>query len=99
MGAKQWDQDDTGKTALWWTAYLRSECRGLGHAAELYKLRKEWTIRRGFVRAVFFILEGNHRSTEIHERHGARFMYSEAIPWPDRPTNTWRWYDKNLRAV
>ena len=98
MGTKKWDKDNTGETALWWSAFLKKEYRGQGLATHLYESREQWTIEHQFKRAVFFILDGNRRSTEIHEKQGAKLMYVEPMEWPDRPIAPWRWYEKRLAS-
>lgn len=98
MGAKKWAQDDKGETALWWSAFLKKEYRSQGLATPLYEAREQWTIEHQFKRAVFFILDGNQRSMDIHEKQGAQYTSTELMEWPDRPTLPWRWYEKRLAA-
>lgn len=95
--ASRWEEDKSGKTALWGSAYIIPEYRGQGLGEPLYKAREEWTSKHPrFKRAVFFILEGNKRSTEIHEKQGATHVSTETMTWPHRPPALWRWYEKSI---
>lgn len=99
MMATKWDRDNTGQTALWGGAYIRPEYRGKKLAALMYKAREKWTKNHpSFKYAVFFIREGNRRSTEIHEKQGAVHISTEPLEWPDRPAVPWRWYKKQLKS-
>ena len=95
MGAQKWDEDKTGKTALWSYSYLRPEYRGRGLAASLYKARENWTREHSnYDRAVFYIRDGNNRSRSIHERHEAHYLYTKEMNWYDGPKATWHWFEK-----
>jgi len=96
VGAEKWDKDETGKTALWTYAYLKPEYRGKKLAQELYRAREEWTKKHPrYERAVLSIQEESVRSIEIHEKHGARYLYTEQTRWYDGPSAPWRWYKKH----
>jgi len=95
VGVEKWDKDETGKAALWTYAYLKPEYRGRQLASALYRAREEWTKRHSrYERAVLSIQEESVRSIEIHERHGARYLYTEQMRWYDGPPAPWRWYEK-----
>jgi RimJ/RimL family protein N-acetyltransferase len=97
MGAQKWDEDNTGKTTLWSYSYLRPEYRGRGLAASLYQSREKWTKENSrFERAVFYIREESLRSRQIHEKHGAHYLYTKQMQWYDGPWAPWRWYEKQL---
>lgn len=99
MSAKKWDEDKEGRTVLWGSTYLKSEYRGRKIAEKLYKVRLEWTKRNPnqFRRAVFFIHEENIRSREIHEKQGAKYMFTKSMQWwASGPIALWHWYEKKL---
>jgi hypothetical protein len=96
--ADRWAEDPSGKTALWKSAYFDPEYRGQKIALPMYLAREKWT-RRRFDRAVFFIRDGNRRSTEIHIKNGARYLFTRQMSWGDRPPAPWHWYEKSLRPA
>jgi len=99
MSAKKWDGDKEERTVLWGSVYLKPEYRGRKIAEKLYKTRLEWTKRNPnqFKRAVFFIHEANIRSREIHEKQGAKYMFTRPMQWwANGPIAPWHWYEKEL---
>jgi RimJ/RimL family protein N-acetyltransferase len=96
MRAMKYDEDPSGQTALWGMTYLMPEYRSAGIAAPLYKAREEWTKQR-YNRAMFFIREDNQRSQEIHLKHGAEYICTRQMNWPDRPNVGWRWFEVNFK--
>jgi hypothetical protein len=48
---------------------------------------------------VFFIRDGNRRSTEIHIKNGALHLFTRQMAWGDRPPAPWHWYEKPLRSI
>lgn len=96
MRVMTWEEDPSGETALWLSAYMKAEYRSRGLARNLYLAREKWTREKGYKRAVFYILEGNQRSMAIHEKHGARYMYTSEMEWYGGPKAPWRWYEKTL---
>lgn len=94
--AERWKEDASGLTALWKSAYLEPDYRGQGIAELMYRAREDWT-RQRFARAVFFIRDGNRRSTEIHVKNGARYLFTRQMQWGNRPLAPWHWYEKPLR--
>lgn len=96
----QWDQDKTGKTALWGSAYIVPEYRGKGMGKPLYQAREKWTSEHPtFKRVLFYIIDGNKRSMEIHEKNGAHHITSKTMIWPHKPPTLWHWYEKQLTTT
>jgi len=100
MAVSKWDQDQTGHTALWGSVYLKPEYRGKHAAAPLYETRTAWTkANNQFKQAVFFIRDGNTRSTEIQVKQGAQYMYSAPMRWANGQVATANWYKIDLAAA
>ena len=103
--ATKWNGDKEGHTVKWGSAYIKPEYRGKELEGKkisslLYQARMEWTKRNpNFTRAIFFIREGNIKSTEIHKKHGATLMYSQPMQWADGEIATANWYQKALRPM
>ncbi len=99
MAATKWSGDPEGKTVLWGSAYVRGVHRGKGLAAPLYEARRDWSIQNpNFDQAVFFIRDGNERSTEIHKKQGAEHTHDEPKRWADGTVAVAHWYKVQLRA-
>lgn len=98
MEATKWAADKDGKTVLWGSAYLNREYRGQGLAAPLYEARLAWSKQHpDFDTAVFFIREGNKRSTEIHKKQGAEHTHDEPKRWADGTVAVAHWYRTQLQ--
>jgi hypothetical protein len=71
------------------------------HVAEtLYRMRQEWSEAAGqFDRAIFFIREGNERSTAIHIKNGAVIIGREEMNFADHSRGTALWFKKRLRSA
>ncbi len=97
MRATLWDEDATGKTALWGQAYVLPHYRGKrGHdgnklTAPLYAARAEWTKTR-YTSAVTYIRQDNAASQKPHLKHGAKLIFSRVINWPGRAPVPWNFY-------
>jgi RimJ/RimL family protein N-acetyltransferase len=79
MGVQRWEKDESGATAVWWTAFVRpAGYRGHGLAAQLYAEREAWTKAR-YQRVRILIRESNTRAIAIHEKHGAVHIQTEFI--------------------
>lgn len=96
----KWDQDKSGQTALWGSAYVAPEYRGLGLGRPLYLAREQWTAKHpAFAKVLFYIIDGNKHSMEIHEKNGAKRITSKTMIWPHKPPTLWHWYEKPLVAA
>lgn len=79
VGAKPWAKDETENTCHWYSTYLCPEYRKLGIAQRLYRLREEWTISKGFKKAIFSLHAENERAIAIHNAQGAHEFDRELI--------------------
>lgn len=95
MRCALWDEDTSGRTALWGGAYIKPEYRGQGLAKPLYMARAKWSATR-YDNAVMYIKEDNARSAGIHLANGAEFAFSRVMERPDRPPALWHWYRVQL---
>jgi hypothetical protein len=88
------------RTVLWGSVYLQPRYR-LQHVAErLYQMRQEWSEAAGqFDRAIFFIREGNERSTAIHIKNGASITHREEMTFADHSRATALWFEKKLQSA
>jgi GNAT superfamily N-acetyltransferase len=100
MRAIPWNEDATGSTALWGTAYVRPTYRDRGLAAPLYHEREKWTSEHPrYTNTVMWIKKGNSRSSGIHLKRGAEYMFSRELSFPGRPAETWELYRQPLKSV
>jgi len=97
MEATKCSEAEEGKTVLWGSAYLDRAYRGKGIAAPLYEARHAWSKQR-FDFAIFFIREGNRRSTEIHRKQGAEHTHDEPKRWADGTVAIAQWYRTQLAS-
>ena len=96
-----WDGDKNTLTAKWGSAYTKPAYRNHSYHGEkvtalLYKARIEWTQKKGFSRAVFFIREGNEKSTAIHQKQGAEPIHKEPMRWANGDIADAFWFEKRL---
>jgi hypothetical protein len=100
MRVARWDEDPSGKTALWGQAYVLPEYRGRRDAtgekfsAPLYEARARFTFDEHprYTSAVTFIRQDNEPSQKPHLKHGAEFLYSRNMDWPGRAPVQWNFY-------
>ncbi|MCP3385966.1 GNAT family N-acetyltransferase [Bradyrhizobium sp. CCGUVB4N] len=97
MAATKSDKHE--RTVLWGSVYLRPQHRNRHVAERLYQMRQQWSEARGlFDRAIFFIREGNERSTAIHVKNGAKVIGREEMDFADCSRGTALWFEKKLTA-
>lgn len=99
MAARKWEERPDDRIAFWWGNYTKPAYRGIGAARSLYQLRAAWTARQGFKTAVFYILDGAARPTEIMLKHGAVKTHSEPMRFFDGPEALWNWYEITQRKL
>jgi GNAT superfamily N-acetyltransferase len=90
-------RDHFGKTALWWSAYIRPGYRHQGVAEELYKAREKWT-RQRFKIAEFFIHRMSKASIRIHQKQGAKCVCIRYMRWQGSRGGHWFWMRKRLNG-
>ena len=96
----QWDEDPSGKTALWGQAYVLPQYRGRRDengekfTASLYAGRADFTFEQHprYTSAVTFIRQDNTVSQDALSKYEKESMPSRLMNWPGREPVMWNFY-------
>jgi RimJ/RimL family protein N-acetyltransferase len=89
----KWSGDETGRTALFGSSFIKEDYRGKGLGNPLYAARMEWTKSNSqYTSAVLFIRDGNSASTALHKKFGGEYTHPKMMKWGDGLKAIGHWY-------
>lgn len=94
--ARKWEELPKDHVALWWGNYMKREYQDIGASRQRYIQRIEWCKRRGFSKAVLYVLDGATRPESIIQKLEGQKIDSRKMSFADGPEALWHWYELNL---
>jgi len=96
MAARAWEEDPSGNTVCWGSAFVQPARRRTGIGRFLYGTREQWSKQRGFASAVMAIRADNARSIAVHAANGAVRFGETTMRYADGTDGATFWFRKPL---
>ncbi|MBS0560314.1 MAG: GNAT family N-acetyltransferase [Proteobacteria bacterium] len=96
MAARAWEEDPSGNTVCWGSAFVQPAHRRTGIGRFLYGTREQWSKQRGFASAVMAIRADNARSIAVHSAAGATRFAETTMRYADGTDGATLWFRKPL---
>lgn len=97
MNAQRFVCGRAKQTVFWNGTYAQEAYRDQHHMQPLYQLRHAWSVRQGFRRAVFYILDQSERSRAIMLKQGATPTRRVHMRFAHGPRVIETWHRLSLR--